>query len=151
MMLSDIDFIKSLNLQGKTLDVGSLNVNGSIRNCCKDLYYGIDLRKGSNVDIQASSHDLPFKSEIFDNVISIGTLEHDICFWTSIKEMKRVLKIGGRLILSVPDYKFKYHAHPKDYWRFSVDAVKLFFNNFLEITIWKSTINDDCIRIYGIK
>lgn len=151
MMQEDMKFIKSLNLQGKTLDIGSLNVNGSIRNYCKDIYLGIDLRRGSNVDIQASSHNLPFKTETFDNIISIGTLEHDTHFWKSIDEMKRVLKIGGKLILSIPDYKFKYHAHPKDYWRFSNDAVKLFFNNFVEINIWKSTTNDDCIRIYGTK
>ena len=94
MMSEDKNFIKSLNLQGRILDVGSLDVNGSIKSLCEDFYIGLDIRKGKNVDIQASSHNLPFKSNSFDNVISIGILEHDTCFWTSLDEMKRVLKVG---------------------------------------------------------
>ena len=151
MMSEDKNFIKSLNLQGRTLDVGSLDINGSIKSLCEGFYIGIDIRKGKNVNIQTSSHNLAFKSNSFDNVISIGILEHDTCFWTSLDEMKRVLKVGGKLILSVPEYKFKYHEHPKDYWRFSLDAVKLCFNHFSNIIIWESKIKDDCIRVWGIK
>ena len=151
MMSEDKNFIKSLNLQGRTLDVGSLDVNGSIKSLCKGFYIGIDIRKGKNVDIQASSHNLPFKSETFDNVISIGTLEHDDAFWLSADEMKRVLKIGGKLILSIPNYKFKMHLHPKDYWRFSEDAVQILLNRLNQITSWKASVNDDCLRIWGIK
>lgn len=151
MTKGDIQFIKSLNLQGKTLDVGSLNVNGTIRDFCKDLYVGIDMRKGNNVNIVALSHNLPFKDYVFDNVISIGTLEHDTKFWISLKEMKRVLKYSGKLIISIPNYKFKYHAYPKDYWRFSLDAVQLLFNGFKNIVVYNSMINDECIRVYGTK
>ena len=151
MTAEDIKFIKFLNLQGKILDIGSLDVNGTIKAYCNGFYLGLDIRKGKNVNIQAISHNLPFKSECFDNIISIGTLEHDAQFWTSMGEMSRVLKIGGKLILSVPGYKFKYHAHPKDYWRFSLDAVILLFNKFRDVNSWKSTIEDDCIRMYGTK
>ena len=151
MMQEDLHFIKYLNPQGRILDVGSLDVNGNIKHCCNGLYIGVDIRKGKNVDIQASSHNLPFKSEIFDSIISVGTLEHDDAFWLSIEEMKRVLKIGGRLILSIPNYKFKIHKHPQDYWRFSEDAVQILFNRFNEVSFWKPKVNDDCLRIWGIK
>ena len=151
MMSEDKNFIKYLNPQGRILDVGSLDVNGNIKHCCNGLYIGIDIRKGKNVDIQASSHNLPFKSEIFDNVISVGTLEHDDAFWLSINEMKRILKIGGRLLLSIPNYKFKMHKHPQDYWRFSEDAVQILFNRFNEVSFWKPKVNDDCLRVYGTK
>lgn len=145
----DKEFIEFLNLKGRILDVGSLDINGNIRNYCNGLYLGIDIRKGSNVDVQTSSHNLPFKNESFDNIISIGTLEHDKEFWTSLKEMRRVLRIGGKFIISIPNFKFKYHPYPKDYWRFSIDSINLFFNN--EYTIWKSKVDDDCIRAYGTK
>jgi len=151
MMIQDKEFIKFLNIQGKILDVGSLDVNGNIKGLLNGFYTGMDIRKGKNVDVQANSHNLPFKSGIFDNVISIGTLEHDTAFWFSIKEIWRVLKIGGKLILSIPNYKFQLHQHPQDYWRFSEDAVQILFNRFNEVTFWKSKVNDDCLRVYGIK
>ena len=149
-MVEDIKFIKSLNLQDKTLDVGSLDVNGNIKKYCEGFYLRLDMRKGKNVNIQASSHNLPFKSKSFDNVISIGTLEHDPAFWLSIDEMKRVLKIGGKLILSIPNYKFKMHYHPKDYWRFSEDATQILFNRFSDLTFWEIS-SDDCCRVWGVK
>lgn len=150
MMIEDINFIKSLNLKGKTLDIGSLDINGSIKKYCEN-YIGIDIRKGSNVDILASSHDLPFKSESFDNIVSVGTLEHDKEFWISLNEIRRVLKIGGKFILSIPNYEFKYHAHPKDYWRFSIDSIDLLLEGFKSFSFHKSSIKDNCMRVCGIK
>ena len=151
MMIEDKNFIKYLNPQGRVLDMGSLDINGNIKHCCNGYYIGLDIRKGKNVDIQASSHNLPFKSEIFDNVISIGALEHDNAFWLSIDEMRRVLRLGGKLILSIPNYKFLLHKHPKDFWRFSEDAAQVLFNRFNEVTFWKSKVDDNCLRVYGTK
>jgi len=45
--------------EGKTLDVGSFDVNGSLKDLFDD-YTGIDMREGPNVDIVANSHKLPF-------------------------------------------------------------------------------------------
>lgn len=149
MMSEDRKFIASLNLKGKTLDVGSLDVNGNIRDCMTE-YFGIDFKIGKNVDIQCSSHFLPFKDSTFDNVISIGTLEHDCKFWKSVDEIKRVLKSGGKFILSVPNYSFSYHAYPKDYWHFSIDSFDVFFDGFTDIII-HSKQNDNCMRAVGIK
>ena len=37
-MSEDKNFIKSLNLQGKNLDVGSLDINGSIKSLCNGAF-----------------------------------------------------------------------------------------------------------------
>ena len=44
----------------KTLDIGSLGVNGSLKDLFTD-YIGLDMREGDNVDIVANGHELPFK------------------------------------------------------------------------------------------
>ena len=51
MTAEDIKFIKFLNLQGKILDIGSLDVNGTIKAYCNGFYLGLDIRKGKNVNI----------------------------------------------------------------------------------------------------
>ena len=45
-----------------------------------------------------------FEDDLFDLVLCSATLEHDKRFWLSVAEMRRVLKPGGLLIISVPGY-----------------------------------------------
>ena len=45
-----------------------------------------------------------FEDDRFDLVLCSATLEHDKRFWLTVGEMKRVLKPGGLLIISVPGY-----------------------------------------------
>ncbi|HUO05038.1 MAG TPA: glycosyltransferase [Candidatus Binataceae bacterium] len=59
--------------------------------------YGIPL-------VNASSFALPFKSGIFDCVISSQVIEHIPYDEVLFREMRRVLRDGGTLILGTPDY-----------------------------------------------
>ena len=45
-----------------------------------------------------------FDSNWFDLILCSATLEHDKRFWRSVSEMRRVLRPGGLLIISVPGY-----------------------------------------------
>lgn len=69
---------------------------------------GLSLKKGS---VEA----LPFKDGSFDVVTSVDVIYHK---WvkndgTALKEMKRVLRKGGLLVLRVPANKFLYSAHDR--------------------------------------
>lgn len=102
------------------LEVGSLDVNGNIRDLFKeDDYTGLDMRSGPNVGLVLNAHDLfpHFKEETFDLVVCFDTLEHDDEFWVSVTNMRHVLKSGGYLILGMPSRNCPYHEHPSDYWR----------------------------------
>ncbi len=101
-----------------TLEVGSLNVNGSVREFFSGSYIGLDMRDGPGVDIVGTADALPFVAGRFDVVVSTEMLEHDPAFWLSLAEMGRVLKPGGHLLLTTRGNGFGEHNEPSDYWRF---------------------------------
>lgn len=84
--------------------------------------YGIDSseealefcrRRGLDHVIEASVTDLPFADHFFDIVISLDVLYH---LWVesdleALKELYRVLRNGGILILNLPAYDFLRSAH----------------------------------------
>jgi len=117
------NFVQQLRLKGKTLDIGSTDINGCVRELFDD-YIGVDINPGFNVDLVMDAHSLKFGDQTFDNVLSLEMLEHDSEFWTSVKEMKRVLKPGGNLVITTRWFSFPPH-NPPDYWRFSGDALGL--------------------------
>lgn len=106
------------------LEVGSFNVNGSLRDCapatCK--YRGVDIIAGPGVDIVLDDPNLlPFKNCCFDATVASSTLEHDQMFWLTFIEMARVTKLSGYIYLNVPS-NGSYHGFPFDNWRFYPDA-----------------------------
>jgi len=119
-----MNFVRSLNLKGKCLDVGSYNVNGCVRELFAD-YTGLDARPGPNVDVVAWANNIPFPDSTFDVVTCLEMLEHDPDPFSSVREMKRVLKPDGKLVLTVPGIGFPRHDYPNDYWRMTKDG--LFF------------------------
>jgi SAM-dependent methyltransferase len=89
-----------------------------------------------------------FKDDTFELIVCSATLEHDKHFWLSVGEMKRVLKPGGLLIISVPGYvedperdqgraTHTYRVHYRfDYYRFSEQAVReVFFDGMRRVRV----------------
>jgi len=73
-------------------------------------YYKHEFGKSSDisvVDIASPIDDLPFENNIADEVVLIQVLEHIPQYNVDkvLKEISRVLKIGGFLIVGVPDVK----------------------------------------------
>lgn len=126
------DFIVS---PGVVLEIGSLNINGSIRQYFNDAieYIGIDLQKGDGVDRIMNAHNISkvWNSFTFNTVICLETLEHDLKPWITITTMRKVLKQGGILLVSTPTFGFPLHRFPKDYYRFGEDIYRdLIFKDF---------------------
>jgi SAM-dependent methyltransferase len=66
--------------------------------------------------VQSPGETLPFPDETFDLVLSHEVIEHMADDRASVREMVRVLKVDGRLLLFCPNrlYPFETHGH---YWR----------------------------------
>ena len=88
----------------KIVDVGSLDINGSIRDQVnfKSDYIGVDLAEGKNVDkVLENPYRLPFDDNSTDIIVSISVFEHVEFFWETFLEMLRILKPNGLLFLSL--------------------------------------------------
>ena len=112
------------------LDVGSRVSDGQLSDYSQIFcdsrfrYLGIDIEDGDNVDLVLSSpYSWPeIESSSYDIVISGQVLEHVPLFWELLREMSRVTRPGGFLILVVPS-KGAIHKHPVDCYRFNPDGL----------------------------
>ena len=131
------EFVRSLRLGGKVLEVGSLDVNGNVRHALRRgaRYVGLDLRRGPNVQVQASGYALPFADGVFNTVLCLDTLEHDAAFWRTVPELRRVLRRGGRLVVTVPGIGFPKHDQPSDFYLFTVEAVRSMFTGMKQVRV----------------
>lgn len=72
----------------------------------------------------ADGEKIPFKDGSFDNVVSLGSIEHFLQPKTGIKEIKRVLKGSGKAILLLPNsfylgsiLKVIFTGKPEEQWQ----------------------------------
>lgn len=114
-------FAAEFGNDGRVLEVGSFDVNGSLRNYYPN-YVGIDVRPGAGVDI-VYARAIPFEDAAFDKVLYLEAMEHDALFWLTFAEMVRVLKPAGRLIATTRMFNYPRHDMPHDYYRFTADAL----------------------------
>jgi SAM-dependent methyltransferase len=109
----------------ETVEVGSLNVNGSCREFFRGPYIGLDMRDGPGVDVVGFAAHLPFETASADVVICTEVLEHDPSFWATLDEIGRILRPRGHLLLTTRGNGFGEHREPEDLWRFMPDSRRL--------------------------
>jgi SAM-dependent methyltransferase len=86
-------------------------------------YIGMDyLTDRSKPDVVGSATDIPLGDASFDTVVSTEVLEHVPDPLKALREMYRVLKPGGYLILSTPMY-WPRHEAPYDFFRYPYDGL----------------------------
>ena len=108
----------------RIVEIGSQDVNGSLRSCCPKgfEYIGVDFVEGRGVDlILEDPYKLPFEAESVDLVLSSSCFEHSEMFWVMYLEILRILKPGGLFYLNAPS-NGEFHRWPVDCWRFYPDA-----------------------------
>ena len=104
----------------KILDLAS--ACGDNFSICSDYgkTYGIDISrhaigyckgKGISTIVQGDVHKLPFRSGTYDAVIALDVFEHLDDDVISMKEIKRVLKDGGKLIFNTPAFMALFSNH----------------------------------------
>ncbi len=92
----------------------------------------VDAFASPGVDIVGDIHALPIADDEYDCVICTGTLEHVRDPWQAVRELRRVLKLGGIVHIDVP-FMQGYHADPHDYWRFTKEGLRLLCRDFEEL------------------
>jgi SAM-dependent methyltransferase len=92
-------------------------------------YVGLDVaRTTPQVDVVGGASATPFASGRFDAVLCSQVLEHVPDPMVTVKEIARLLKPGGRVLLSTHG-TFIYHPHPTDFWRWTQEGLTKLFTD----------------------
>ena len=118
------DGFYDLFLKHKSKNLFSLDINSG------DLTIAKAINPEKNVKYYLGKLEkLPFSSGTFDSIVCIEVLEHLKNDQQAISELTRVLKKGGKLIITVPSKKFPFFYDPLNY-------VLNIFGKKLKIGIW---------------
>ncbi|MCK5385530.1 MAG: methyltransferase domain-containing protein [Alphaproteobacteria bacterium] len=95
----------------------------------------LDINADKNPDFLCDLTDMNvIEDNSFDCVVVLEVLEHVKDPQKALSEIWRVLKSGGKIILSTP-FIFHIHAEPHDYWRFTHYGLSLLLEAFADVEI----------------
>ncbi len=134
----------SYHINGKVLDFGcGSKPYKSFFNSTE--YIGIDIdipqnKENENIDFIYDGISIPFPDEYFDSIFSSEVFEHIFDLDVIMKELNRVLKKTGKILVTVP-FIWDEHAYPSDFGRYTSYGIKHVFekSGFSVIKISKTT------------
>lgn len=94
-------FLGDFFQQKKVLEIGSLDINGSVRGLFEGCeYIGLDVGEGKGVDLVGYGEDFGGKADAFDVVISCEAMEHNPGWRKTWLNMVRLAKASGLVVMT---------------------------------------------------
>ncbi len=118
--------LTKLTLDGAVLDLGGEGASGYLTGVPGGrtvTTVNLGSEKGCDVVHDLEQLPLPFGEASYDAVILYNTLEHIYHARELVNDTYRVLRQGGKVVITVP-FLFPVHPSPRDYWRFTEDAMR---------------------------
>lgn len=116
--------LHSNNIKGKTLDFGCGSKPYESIFIYSTEYIGVDIKysghnhTNSKIDFFYDGKKIPFPDQYFDSIVCFEVLEHVFNIDKILQEFMRVLKPGGKVLISVP-FVWEEHEIPFDFARYS--------------------------------
>jgi SAM-dependent methyltransferase len=125
-------------LAGRVLDLGSKRIASKglfiLEPHPGDRWIALDIRADLIPDVVGRGEALPFRSDTFDAVVCSEVIEHVEDPAALVRELYRVVRKGGHLLLSSP-FLFPIHGDPYDYHRLTETRLRRLLQNFSEVQI----------------
>lgn len=127
--LHDAIQARAVEITGRVLDFGCGSKPYRELFAHVDDYVGMDIavsghdHQNSHVDVYYDGKTFPFEDGSFDAVISFEVFEHVFNLPEMLAEIKRVLKPGGKLLISAP-FGWDEHEVPYDFGRYTSFGMK---------------------------
>jgi SAM-dependent methyltransferase len=116
------------NLSGKMMDFGcGSKPYKSLFDVTE--YVGVDFENeghphdNEQIDVYYDGRHLPFEDNYFDSVLCSEVVEHVFNLPETLKEINRVMKMGGNILITCP-FVWNEHEVPFDYARYTRFALK---------------------------
>ncbi len=137
----------SHHIKGKTLDVGcGQKPYRSLFQVSE--YIGMDMKDAGNenvnneIDVYYDGKTFPFEDKSFDSVLCNQVFEHVFNPEEFLKEINRVTKPDGMLLMTVP-FLWDEHSQPYDYARYSSFGLShVITKHGFEIMEFRKSVND---------
>lgn len=132
MIISQPDRIllqRELALLAPQLSGAVLDIGGGTGKRYKGLFAhakslrSLDLNPDLHPDIIGDAEAMPIESDSVDGIVCSQMLEHVPHPWKALAEMHRVLRPGGKVILTVPQLN-ELHEEPHDYYRYTIFGLR---------------------------
>ena len=121
----------------KLLDIAPQNHAGARQFFLKSKVITADIERNSGADYImdiCKNNRKKVVSESFDIIVCTEVLEHTLNPFSAVREIHRLLKPNGLLLMSTP-YDFRIHGPLPDCWRFTEHGIRALLQNFLIIDI----------------
>ena len=92
-----------------------LDVGAGLRASCFSNVVNVEIYPSASTDVLAVGEDLPFADATFDYALCCATLEHTRRPWDVAREICRVLKPGGEVLVDYP-FLQGVHGYPHHYF-----------------------------------
>jgi SAM-dependent methyltransferase len=134
----------------RVLEVGALDINGSIRSAFEDCdYTGTDLSIGPGVDLACPGQMLAFPSQHFDVSVSCECFEHNPYWVETWSNMLRMTRPGGLVLMSCATTGRREHGTTRSApesspftiehgWNYYRNLTQADFENRFEMSRWFS-------------
>ncbi len=138
--------VLSSHISGKVLDVGCgekpYQPLFQVTEYIGLEYDSPENRKKNNADFYYDGQVFPFESNSFDSLVINQVFEHVFNPDDFLQEVLRVLKPGGKLLMTVP-FVWDEHEQPHDYARYSSFGLKFILEKYgFNIVEQRKSVND---------
>lgn len=137
------------DIKGEVLSVGGGDDNDGEGNTYKSYFQNCSAYKTTEMG-ELDVRDMKLPSESYDCIFACAVIEHVDNFQKAIKEMTRVLKTGGILLINFA-FKQPFHPCPGDYWRFTPMAIEYLLKGFEIGEIKEIDADDGFPSAYWVK